>query len=109
MKDMKYVIDNPIEPQTFFIKLMEIGNLTYGQMYEIFNMGIGYVVIIDEESKRDFMSIMKNRVEVQEIGHVENGSGISIPNILLNFTVIINFLALLNTISLNFVIYYGLL
>ncbi len=64
---------------------MEIGNLTYGQMYEIFNMGIGYVVIIDEESKRDFMSIMKNRVEVQEIGHVENGSGISIPKYSIEF------------------------
>ncbi len=79
MKDMKYVIDNPVKPQNVFNKLMELGNLSISQMYEIFNMGTGYVVIIDEESKRDFLSLMRNRLEVQEIGHVENGSGIYIP------------------------------
>ncbi len=79
MKDMKYIIDNPFEPQNVFKELMTLGNLSYSEMFEIFNMGMGYIVVIDPEDKRDFLNITKNRVDVREIGHVENGSGISIP------------------------------
>jgi len=79
IKDMKYVIDNPIEPDNVFNKLMDLGKLSYNEMYEIFNMGTGFVLIIDENDKSDFVNIMHNRVPFKEIGHVENGSGISIP------------------------------
>ncbi|EQB69195.1 phosphoribosylformylglycinamidine cyclo-ligase [Cuniculiplasma divulgatum] len=79
MKDMKYVIDDPVEPQPVFSTLMDLGNLSYSEMYEIFNMGTGYVVVIDAESKHDFVSTLRNRLSIREIGHVENGSGIEIP------------------------------
>ncbi len=79
IKDMKYVIDNPIEPDNVFNKLMDLGNLSYKDMYEIFNMGMGFIVIVDEEDKSDFTNVMRNRIFFKEIGHVENGSGITIP------------------------------
>jgi phosphoribosylformylglycinamidine cyclo-ligase len=79
MKDMKYVIEDPFEPQNVFKQLMSMGGLDYAQMYETFNMGIGYVVVIDEESRIDFINTLRNRVQFKEIGHVENGSGIVIP------------------------------
>jgi len=78
MKDMKYVIDNPFEPDNVFLRLMEMGKLSFNEMFEIFNMGMGFVVVIGPESKTDFLNIVRNRVPVKEIGHVENGSGISI-------------------------------
>ncbi|MHB8360246.1 MAG: phosphoribosylformylglycinamidine cyclo-ligase [Thermoplasmataceae archaeon] len=81
MKDMKYIITDPIEPQNIFTKLKEMGKLSYTEMYEIFNMGIGYAIVIDPEDKRDFVSTIKNRLPFKEIGHVENGSGISISNL----------------------------
>ncbi len=86
MKDMKYVISDPIEPQNVFKKLMEMGRLSYEQMYEIFNMGMGYVIVVDPESRIDFMSTLRNRVHFKEIGHVENGSGIEIPSLELNYS-----------------------
>ena len=79
IKDLKYVIDNPIKPQNVFNVLMDLGKLDYNQMYEIFNMGMGYIIIIDEDSKLDLVNTLRGRVEFKEIGHVENGSGISIP------------------------------
>lgn len=79
MKDMKYVIEEPIEPQNVFNQFMDMGNLSYKQMFEIFNMGTGFVVVVDQESRLDFINILRNRVPFREIGHVENGSGISIP------------------------------
>jgi phosphoribosylformylglycinamidine cyclo-ligase len=79
MKDMKYVIDNPFGLDNVFSRLMDLGNLSFSEMFEIFNMGMGFVVIIAPESKTDFLSIVRNRVPIKEIGHVENGSGIVIP------------------------------
>jgi phosphoribosylformylglycinamidine cyclo-ligase len=79
MKDMKYVIDNPFEPDNVFSRLMDMGNLSFSEMFEIFNMSMGFIVIIDPENKTDFLNIIRNRVPVKEVGHVENGSGIIIP------------------------------
>ncbi|MHB1440109.1 MAG: phosphoribosylformylglycinamidine cyclo-ligase [Cuniculiplasma sp.] len=78
MKDMKYVIDDPVEPQPVFKNLMDLGKLSYEQMYETFNMGTGYVVVIDAESKHDFVNTLRNRVAIKKIGHIENGSAIEI-------------------------------
>ena len=39
MKDMKYVIEDPIEPQNVFKQMMTMGGLSYSQMFETFNMG----------------------------------------------------------------------
>ncbi len=85
MKDMKYVIDEPIEPHNVFKKLMEMGDLTYQQMFEIFNMGLGFAVVIDEESRLDFINTLRNRVPFKEIGHVEDGTGISVPKYSVEF------------------------
>ncbi len=79
MKDLHYVIDDPVEPQNVFNQIMKLGNLTYSQMYEIFNMGTGFVMVIDASDRVDFLNIMRNRIPVKEIGHVENGTGVSIP------------------------------
>ncbi|MCL4345872.1 MAG: phosphoribosylformylglycinamidine cyclo-ligase [Candidatus Thermoplasmatota archaeon] len=79
LKDMKYVFEDPVEPQNVFKQLKELGNLTWNQMYETFNMGTGFMVIINEESKSDFITTLRTRMQIREIGHVENGSGIEIP------------------------------
>lgn len=78
MKDMKYVIEDPIKPQNVFTKLMEMGELSYREMYEIFNMGTGFVLVIDPDSKVDFVNLLRNRINFKEIGHVENGTSIEI-------------------------------
>ncbi|HLH86033.1 MAG TPA: AIR synthase-related protein, partial [Thermoplasmataceae archaeon] len=86
MKDMKYVISDPVEPQNVFKRLQEMGNLSDEQMYEIFNMGMGFTIVIDPESRIDFVNIMRNRVPFKEIGHVENGSGIEITPLDLRYS-----------------------
>jgi len=48
-------------------------------MFEIFNMGTGFVLVIDEDEKVDIMNALKGKVPVKALGHVENGSGVEIP------------------------------
>lgn len=86
MKDMLYILDDPIEPQNVFNKLMDMGDLTYAQMFEIFNMGTGFAVVVDQESRLDFINTLRNRVPFKEIGHVENGTGINIPKYSVEFS-----------------------
>ncbi|MCL4329933.1 MAG: phosphoribosylformylglycinamidine cyclo-ligase [Candidatus Thermoplasmatota archaeon] len=78
LKDMKYVIDSPMEPQNVFTRILEMGKIPYSEAYETFNMGMGFMLIIDPESKRDLINRLRNKVNVREVGHVENGSGIEI-------------------------------
>ncbi len=85
VKDMHFVIDDPLEPQNVFKQIMDLGGLDYPTMYETFNMGMGFVVITDEDSKRDLMSSLKGKVPVKEIGTVERGTGIDIPEYSVNF------------------------
>ena len=68
-----------------FNKFMEMGDLSHKQMYENFNMGTGFVVVVDQESRLDFINTLRNRVPFKEIGHVENGSGIGIPKYSVDF------------------------
>lgn len=81
LKEMKFVIENPVEPQPIFNEIMKLGELSQQEMYETFNMGTGFVVIIDPESRRDITSTLKNKVSVKEIGVVQEGSGITIPKL----------------------------
>lgn len=85
MKDMAYVLDNPIKPQNVFNRIQELGNIGVEEMYETFNMGMGFAVVIDADSKRDFVNTLRGRVPIKEVGHVENGSGITIPNLDVTF------------------------
>ncbi len=86
MKDMKYVLTDPIEPQNVFKQLGDLGELSPSRMYEIFNMGMGYVIVIDPESRIDFINALRSRVQFREIGHVENGSGIEMPSMEVSYS-----------------------
>ena len=57
-------------PRIFRI-LQENGNVDRDEMYQVFNMGIGMVAIVAEQSARRAMSILN----AKRIGQIERGSG----------------------------------
>ncbi len=85
MKDVLYVLDNPFRPQNIFTKVQEMGNLSHEKMFETFNMGMGFTIITDEDSKRDLINNLRSRGIVREVGHIEKGTGISIPEYEVSF------------------------
>ncbi|MCL4328326.1 MAG: phosphoribosylformylglycinamidine cyclo-ligase [Candidatus Thermoplasmatota archaeon] len=86
LKDMHFVFDSPMDPQNVFTQIQNLGNLSDQEMYETFNMGMGFVMIIDPDGKRDLLSLLKNKVHIKEVGHVENGTGTVIPKLETTFT-----------------------
>ena len=63
------------EVPPIFRFLEETGGLSEKELYRTFNMGIGMVLIVDENEADTFAESLRNSGEtVYEIGHVETGS-----------------------------------
>lgn len=51
--------------------LQQQGNIDTNEMYNIFNMGIGYTVIVDEKDASRALKILAEQdVEAYQIGHI---------------------------------------
>lgn len=65
-----YNIDNPPEPQTIFKTIHENG-VPINEMYRVFNMGIGFILVVDEEDAKETIKTVQKTFNAKEIGAVE--------------------------------------
>ncbi len=70
---VSYIIDNLPSPHPVFPLIQELGNISDEEMYKVFNMGIGFCVIVPEDETERVKEIAsKYNVESYKIGHVVN-------------------------------------
>lgn len=81
-RSVQYHIDNPFKPQHIFSFLQQTGNVEDKEMYQTFNMGMGFAIIIPESVKEDALEILNKESEydVQEVGRIKKGSGVNFPS-----------------------------
>ncbi|PZC48074.1 MAG: phosphoribosylformylglycinamidine cyclo-ligase [Chloroflexi bacterium] len=73
--DVGYVLDTLPEPQPIFRVIQQKGSVDDNDMYEIFNMGIGFCVIVPEADAPSALKIAgDNGAEAAVIGHVVAGA-----------------------------------
>ncbi len=70
-------VDALINPTTWktlpiFEMIQEIGQVDEAEMYRVFNMGIGMIVIVPAE---DEQVVVSTGIDIQRIGYIVNGSG----------------------------------
>ncbi len=84
---VKYVIEDPLEPQPIFTFLKEYGNIDEYEMYQIFNMGMGFAVIVEEEDAKETIKILQNHSDatIKRVGIVQKGSGVEVPHLKLRY------------------------
>ncbi len=76
-----FVLDTWPEPPGLFAWLQGLGRLSTEEMFQTFNMGIGFALVVS----RVHLAETRRRIaragapDVVEIGHVERGSGVSLP------------------------------
>jgi len=58
ISSLGFEIDEPLEPQPIFRLLQELGNVDDAEMYRTFNMGMGFVVALDESEALQACRIM---------------------------------------------------
>jgi len=71
LKDtVNYNIDNLPEPQIIF-KTIHKNGVPIHEMYRVFNMGIGFILVVDEEDAKETIKIVQKTFKAKEIGTVE--------------------------------------
>jgi len=53
-----FEITEPLEPQPIFRLLQELGNVDDSEMYQTFNMGMGFLVVVAEDEAKEACRIM---------------------------------------------------
>ena len=71
-----YVIDDPLEPQPIFDFLQKNGKVSDPEMYQTFNMGMGFCLIVSQENAEDLADLMEGKV----VGKVVAEKGVRLPN-----------------------------
>jgi phosphoribosylformylglycinamidine cyclo-ligase len=68
--EVGYEIDHLMTPQPLFSLIQRYGNVPDSQMYEVFNMGIGFCYVVDPAAAEVTLSILKQHGRhAQRIGH----------------------------------------
>jgi len=85
--NVQYLLDDPLEPQPIFRFLQQYGNIDDFEMYQIFNMGMGLTVIVEEEDAQEAIKILRTHSEatVKQVGKVRRGTGVEVPHLKLRY------------------------
>ncbi|WP_304125385.1 phosphoribosylformylglycinamidine cyclo-ligase [Methanosphaera cuniculi] len=72
-KNMTYVIDDLIELPAVFKEIQKTG-IDNAEMYHVFNMGVGFAVILDKEYADEALEILNKYHESKIIGYIKEDS-----------------------------------
>jgi phosphoribosylformylglycinamidine cyclo-ligase len=77
--DVGYVLDQLPEPQPIFRLIQEQGAIPDEEMYEVFNMGVGFCVVVPpQEEDRALELLGQHESEAQRIGYVVDDASRSV-------------------------------
>lgn len=75
----EFRITDPLEPPLVFRELQEIGGIADLEMYETFNMGMGFAIVCPEDEAREVLRALRPQVRGKIVGDVQRGRGVSLP------------------------------
>ncbi len=73
VEEGKLNLDDPVKPNPIFNVLQELGNIDDQEIYQTFNMGMGFTIIAPEA---DAEAIAKENPNAKIVGRVEEGNGV---------------------------------
>lgn len=84
---VKFLINNPFEPQSIFKFIQNYGNIENKEMYQTFNMGMGLIIVVSEKDVEKSLNTLKihTKSEVKVVGKIEKGSGAEFEKLGLDF------------------------
>jgi phosphoribosylformylglycinamidine cyclo-ligase len=77
-KNVKFVIDDPFEPQPVFRFIQKYGDIADHEMYQTFNMGMGLIIVVSKKDANESLKILKKHSlsDVKIVGRIEKGKGV---------------------------------
>jgi len=82
-KNVKFVLDDLFEPHPIFRFLQKYGNIEDREMYQTFNMGMGFVVVVSQQDVPETLKILKKHSKVNSkiVGRITKGNGVEVPSL----------------------------
>jgi phosphoribosylformylglycinamidine cyclo-ligase len=72
---------NMPKPQKIFELIMKLGNVSVEEMYRVFNMGIGMILVVDRERKEEVIKVIERHgFKPYVLGEIVKGTGKVILN-----------------------------
>jgi phosphoribosylformylglycinamidine cyclo-ligase len=75
-----FQIDEPLEPPPVFHALQMLGGIEDREMYQTFNMGMGFAIVAPEADAGKLIRALGPDVKARVVGHVVRGRGVSLPS-----------------------------
>jgi phosphoribosylformylglycinamidine cyclo-ligase len=74
-KGVEFCIESPFEPHQIFKTIKELGGIEDREMYQTFNMGMGFCIISKQEEVDAILENLKGKFEAKLVGSINKGSG----------------------------------
>ncbi len=78
---VEFRILDPLEPQTLFGELQALGAIEASEMYQTFNMGMGFAIVAPEDDAKAIVHALRPDVRARIVGDVQKGRGVSLPSL----------------------------
>ena len=79
--NVEFRITDPLEPQPLFRELQALGRIEASEMYQTFNMGMGFAIVAPEAEARTIIRALRPQVRGQVVGDVGKGRGVTLPSL----------------------------
>lgn len=79
--NLRFEIHEPIRPQPIFDTLKHLNNISDFEMYQTFNMGMGFCIVANRADKDSIVYYLQGKCEAKIVGEVVKGKGVSVPDL----------------------------
>lgn len=77
--NVEFQITEPIDPPPVFRSLQALGAIENREMYQTFNMGMGFALVVSEADAKPTIRALRPGADARIVGQVVRGRGVSIP------------------------------
>ena len=79
--NVEFAITDPLPPHLLFRELQALAGIEDVEMYQTFNMGMGFAVVTPESEAKDVVRALRPQVKAKVVGEVRKGRGVSVPSL----------------------------
>jgi phosphoribosylformylglycinamidine cyclo-ligase len=84
--NVEFRISEPLEVPPVFRALQRIGGIEASEMYQTFNMGMGFAIVAPEDAAKHVIRSLGPEAGARVVGSVERGRGVTVPSHGLSWT-----------------------
>ena len=87
-ENVQFELTDLFEPDDVFSFLMEQGHVDQKEMYQTFNMGMGFAVIVSQDAVDETIDVLSkhSKMMVKKVGMIKKGSGVVVPSLGLTYS-----------------------